>query len=213
MEQKKSKISNIEWALVILALFMIDAIQFGLDWVGIGEAINWLVDIFVEMSFALYLYMRGERLGDWRRLADMAVTFFFEEITLSAIPLWGLEGIVNMLISKVAHSNLAGSVANVAGVVNQGANFVSSNGSIVGISGSNKESFKQVSDGAKKVQQAASAVQRNQFKMTGQPIPNVIGYDDFRNESSLQAGMISPRAAQIARANGAVRNNELKNAA
>ena len=101
MEENKSKISNVEWALVIGALFMIDAIQIVLEWLVIGIFINWIIDIFVGMSFALYLQLRGQSIVNPKRLLGLVGTFVAEMIpVLDQLPLWGFDGIFNMVLSK-----------------------------------------------------------------------------------------------------------------
>ena len=97
----ESKISNTEWGLVIGALFMIDGVQVGLDLFVIGLIINRFVDIFVWLSFGLYLQLRGESLANPKRLIGLVVTFLGEEIPAAdALPFWGLDGLYNMFLSK-----------------------------------------------------------------------------------------------------------------
>ncbi len=105
MEEKKKdgpKISNIEWGLVIGALFTIDLIQIGLDLLlQVGVVANRFIDIFVGMSLALYLQLRGQSLANPKRLLGLIGAFVAEEIPdVDALPLWGLDGIFNMMISK-----------------------------------------------------------------------------------------------------------------
>lgn len=102
MEDKDdSKISNIEWGLVIGALFTIDLVQILLDIVAVGVVLNRIIDIFVGLSFALYLQIRGQSLANPKRLISLLATFIGEEIpAIDALPLWGLDGIYNMSISK-----------------------------------------------------------------------------------------------------------------
>ena len=98
----KSKISNTEWGLVIGALFTIDGVQIVLDLFVIGAVINRFIDIFVGLSFALYLQLRGQSLVNPKRLLALLATFTGEMIpVVDALPLWGLDGIVNMSLSKV----------------------------------------------------------------------------------------------------------------
>ena len=100
--EKESKISNVEWGLVIGALAAIDLIQIGLDLLlEVGVVINRFIDIFVGLSFAFYLQMRGESLADMKRLFGLIATFAFEEIPdADALPFWFLDGIFNMMLSK-----------------------------------------------------------------------------------------------------------------
>lgn len=101
MEEKKSKISNTEWILVIALLFTIDLIQIGLEWILIGVFVNWIIDLFVGMSFGLYLQLRGESMANPKRLGGFALTFLLELIPgIDELPLWGLDGIFNMFLSK-----------------------------------------------------------------------------------------------------------------
>ncbi len=106
MEENESKISNIEWGLVIGTLFTIDAIQIVIEWLliwiaGASVIINICIDLAVGFGFGLYLQLRGESLANPKRLFGLLATFGFEMIPLvSELPLWGLDGIYNMMISK-----------------------------------------------------------------------------------------------------------------
>lgn len=105
MKKGESKISNIEWVLVICVLFAFDIIQIIIEWllgwIVIGEVINFILDVFVGMCFGMYLQLRGESLANPKRLAGLVGTMFFEMVPLvQELPLWGLDGIFNMVISK-----------------------------------------------------------------------------------------------------------------
>ncbi|PIR41939.1 MAG: hypothetical protein COV30_00965 [Candidatus Yanofskybacteria bacterium CG10_big_fil_rev_8_21_14_0_10_37_15] len=101
MNKEESKISNTEWRLVIGALLMIGLIQIVLEWLIIGLFINPFIDIFVGMSLALYLQLRGQSMASPKRLFGLLGTFFGEMMPVVAeLPLWTLDGIFNMMISK-----------------------------------------------------------------------------------------------------------------
>lgn len=104
-EKTESKISTIEWGLVIGALFMIDGVQIVIEWLmswwGLGVFINWGIDLMVGMSLAFYLQWRGQSMANPKRLLGLLGTFGLEMIPLiDQLPLWGLDGIFNMVISK-----------------------------------------------------------------------------------------------------------------
>jgi hypothetical protein len=95
----KPEIMNVEWALVIAALFAMDAIQWGLILLfGIGLILDPFIDIFVGLSFALYLWIRGQ--VTMHGIIALVVGFLGEEGSDGAIPLWGLEGLYQMFLSK-----------------------------------------------------------------------------------------------------------------
>ncbi len=106
MEENKSKISNMEWGLVIAALFTVDAIQIVIEWLliwvaGVSVVINFCIDLFVGMSLAFYLQWRGESMANPKRLFGLIGTMGLEMIPgVDELPLWGLDGIYNMIISK-----------------------------------------------------------------------------------------------------------------
>lgn len=105
MDENKSKISNVEWGLVIGALFFIDIIQILLEWILgifiIGEFIIWVIDLFVGMSFGFYLHMRGESMTDPKRAFGLMGTFLLELVPgVSELPLWSLDGLYAMSLSK-----------------------------------------------------------------------------------------------------------------
>jgi hypothetical protein len=101
-EKKGSKISNVEWGLIIGALLVIDLVQIGLDLLAeIGVVINRFIDIVVGLSLGFYLQMRGQSLINPKRLFGLLATFIGEEIPdVDALPFWTLDGIFNMSISK-----------------------------------------------------------------------------------------------------------------
>ena len=96
------KISNVEWGLVIGALFMVDIVQIVLDLLAqIGVILNRFIDIVVGMALAFYLQMRGQSMANPKRLMGIIGTFVLEEIPdVDALPFWFLDGIYNMLIAK-----------------------------------------------------------------------------------------------------------------
>ncbi len=105
MKKGESKISNIEWGLVIGVLFTFDLVQIVIEWLLgwliIGVVINFLLDIFIGMCFGMYLQLRGQSLANPKRLAGLLGTFFAEMIPLvQELPLWSLDGIFNMVLSK-----------------------------------------------------------------------------------------------------------------
>ena len=98
-EKSGSKISNVEWGLVIGALFTIDGTQIVLDLLVIGSLINRFIDIFVGMSLAFYLYLRNQL--DWKAMLALIVTFFAEEIPgVDVLPFWGADGLYYMWKAK-----------------------------------------------------------------------------------------------------------------
>ena len=102
-DEKKSKISNTEWGIVIGALFVIDLTQILLEWLVIGLLINPFIDIVVGMSLAFYLQMRGQSLANPKRVIGLIATFFGEQIPgvdAIGLPLWTLDGVYNFLLSK-----------------------------------------------------------------------------------------------------------------
>lgn len=86
---KRSKISSVEWWLVIGALGTVDLIQIVLDLFAIGVAANRFIDIAVGMALALYLLIRGE---PFKPLVILG-TFGLEMLPLvDALPFWVLDG-------------------------------------------------------------------------------------------------------------------------
>lgn len=98
---QKSKISNVEWGLFIGALVVVDLAQIVLEWILIGFLLNPLIDIFVGMAIPFYLHIRGENIADSKRIFGFIGTFFGEMIPgVDELPLWTLDGIYNMFLSK-----------------------------------------------------------------------------------------------------------------
>lgn len=95
-----SKISNTEWGLVIGALLAIDVFQFILDMFVIGVVANRFIDMGVGMILPFYLKIRGVKL-DKKKIGGMVGAFFLEMVPgLDALPLWSLDGVMNMVWDK-----------------------------------------------------------------------------------------------------------------
>ncbi len=87
-----SKTNGGEWIMVTLALAFVDGAQIILDFVAVGVAINRFVDIVIAVTFALYLFFRGELADPDTRLriiAILIISFAAEEVPiLDAAPFW-----------------------------------------------------------------------------------------------------------------------------
>jgi len=98
MEEKihRSKVSSIEYGLIIGALVLVDLLQIGLDFFVIGIAINRYLDMFVGATFLLFLFLRGEMKNSQTRtrlLTAFFATFIVEEIPILDIaPAWTFDG-------------------------------------------------------------------------------------------------------------------------
>lgn len=104
MDKKESRISNTEWGLFIGALAMIDGLQVLLEWLSLSLTsitINPLIDLFVTMTIPFYLYMRGEKMADSKKIVGLAGILFGELIPgLDELPLWCLYGVYLFVLSK-----------------------------------------------------------------------------------------------------------------
>ncbi len=119
-EENGSKISLMEWGLVIGALFVCDLLQAGLDLLVIGEFTNPFFDLIIGMSFGLYLQMRGESLTKPSRAFGLLGTFLLEMVPLiDDLPLWSLDGLFNMLVSRPDILNKVSMGIPGSGVVNK----------------------------------------------------------------------------------------------
>ncbi len=101
MLEDESKISNIEWGLLVGVALTIDAIQILLEWMIIGFFINPFIDIFVTLSFGLFFHLKGESLANPKRLLAILGTFIGELIPVVAeLPLWSLYVVYMWSMSK-----------------------------------------------------------------------------------------------------------------
>lgn len=108
MEEYKPRISDTEWWLVIAALGATDLVQIGLDFVGIGLALNSFIDVFVGMSLGLYLQMNGQSLVTPKRALGFLGAFVAEFIPLvNGLPLWVLDGLWNRHLAKQKDKKMA----------------------------------------------------------------------------------------------------------
>lgn len=123
-EEKKesgSKISNLEWGMVISLLAIVDTIQIGLDLLAqVGVLVNRFIDIVVAMAWPTYLKLRGVKLNAPRVISIIAA-FFFEEIPdVDALPFWTADGIV-MLASIKAEEKIKEETGIDVGAIASGA--------------------------------------------------------------------------------------------
>ncbi len=96
-----SKISNLEWGLVIGATAVVDVVQFVLDIFVIGAIVNRFIDIVVGMTLPFYFYIRGVKL-DSKKVLGMAGAFGLEMVPgLDALPLWTLDVVYTMSMDKL----------------------------------------------------------------------------------------------------------------
>ncbi len=102
-KEKKQKISNIEWGLLIGALAVIDLIQVGLDFAyGAGVLINRLIDILVALALLFIFWMKGIR--GIRIFGSVAAAFGLEFIpVVDVLPLWTLDGVYAFAQDKIAN--------------------------------------------------------------------------------------------------------------
>ena len=105
MEEQKpkpagSKISNVEWGLVIGAVVVVDAIQLFLNAFAIGILVNRFIDIVVGMALALYFWAREVKMNA-KKVLSLIASFVGEEIpVLDTLPLWTLDVILIMSWDK-----------------------------------------------------------------------------------------------------------------
>lgn len=100
-EEKKQKISNVEWGLIIGALALTDLVQAGLDLFAIGIVVNRLIDIFVALSLFFILWIKGIR--GMRIYGSIVAAFGLELIPLvDVLPLWTLDGIFAFSQDKIS---------------------------------------------------------------------------------------------------------------
>ncbi|MDO8483094.1 MAG: hypothetical protein Q7S86_04740 [bacterium] len=100
LPESGSKISNTEWGIVIGALFLIDAVEIGIDFLfGIGLFTNPFIDILVNMAWPTYLHLRGVNLKSAKMLGTLVLGAIFQEVP-GIDGIWGIEGLIVMFITK-----------------------------------------------------------------------------------------------------------------
>ncbi len=115
---KKSKISNIEWGLVIGAAVIIDLIQLGLDVILVGFVANELIDPFTAMSVLFYFYWRDVPLST-DRVISIVAAFAGDAASDGVVPLW--TGDILYIFGSVKVAELADKMGIVGQVVQQAA--------------------------------------------------------------------------------------------
>ncbi|MHB0978314.1 MAG: hypothetical protein ACYC1K_02865 [Minisyncoccota bacterium] len=95
-----SKISNLEWGLVIGAVAVVDVVQLFLNAFAIGILANRFIDIVVGMALPFYFWIRGVKMNA-KKILSLIASFVGEEIpVLDTLPLWTLDVILIMSWDK-----------------------------------------------------------------------------------------------------------------
>ena len=81
-----SKIKKSEWIALYCVTGAIDIIQFLIDFTGVGEIINEIIDIPIGMALGLYFFVRGAM--DVQSALVLALAEVGEEMTAAAGPFW-----------------------------------------------------------------------------------------------------------------------------
>ncbi len=104
-KKKKSKVSGIEWYLVIGLLGLTDLVQIALNFAGIpylvsvGIVANRFIDIVVFMAWMSFLYMKDILTFD--KVIAAVGAFLAEEIPdADSLPFWFLDGLYTMARTK-----------------------------------------------------------------------------------------------------------------
>lgn len=99
-----SKVSTVEWIIIVTALGIIDLSQLIIDLFAIGIAVNRLLDIVVGGLLIVYLWIRGELKDPQTRnriVFAFCAAFVTEEIPLlDAAPAWILDGLYSWHLSR-----------------------------------------------------------------------------------------------------------------
>jgi hypothetical protein len=101
----KSPISNIEWAMIISVMLIIDIVETGSSWgldvaFGIGSIADAFIDIPVFLSWTMYLFLRAGIKPDWKKVLTTIAGFLGEEIDGGGLPLWTLDALVVFALQK-----------------------------------------------------------------------------------------------------------------
>ena len=112
MAEKKPKISDTEWWLVIGFLFTMDATMFLLDFTGIGEFLDPFIDGFIGMAYPFYLHIRGQDVTNNKRLAGLIVTFLTGLFSDGVLDFWFLDGYYNMRLAKAEEKEAENTASN-----------------------------------------------------------------------------------------------------
>jgi hypothetical protein len=87
----KPRISKMGWAATYTVVFIVDVIQFAIDFTGVGEVVNEFIDLPIGFLIGFYFTRKGISMMTPGRLGALAATFVAEELTFAALPLWVLD--------------------------------------------------------------------------------------------------------------------------
>ena len=95
---RQERISNITAVFMVVMALLFDGVQAFLEWILIGFAVNWLINILAWLTFFIWFKFRDVSFMNLKRAAIFNGGFFLELIPLMAqLPLWTAT-IVTMII-------------------------------------------------------------------------------------------------------------------
>lgn len=99
---QRERIGNITAVFMVVTALLFDGVQAFLEWILIGFAVNWLVNILAWLTFFVWFKFKGVSFMNLKRAAIFNGGFFLELIPLVAeLPLWTATIITMAIMVKL----------------------------------------------------------------------------------------------------------------
>jgi len=105
--QSKQRIDNITAIFMIVVALCYDGVQVFLEWIVIGVAVNWILDIWAWLTFYVWFKMKNVSFANPKRALSLNGGFLLEFIPgLDELPCW-TGAVIIMVLSVIAEDKLA----------------------------------------------------------------------------------------------------------
>ncbi len=99
--QSQQRINNVTAIFMIAVALLYDAVQAFLDFILIGLAINWILDIWAWLTFFIWFKLKGVSFTNPKRAVSLNGGFILELIpAVNALPIWTAAVIILIITVK-----------------------------------------------------------------------------------------------------------------
>ncbi len=100
-QKAEQRINNVTAILMIITALAYDAAQAFLDFILIGLAVNWILDIWAWLTFYIWFKIKGVGFANPKRAVSLNGGFIIELIpAVNALPVWTAAVIILVITVK-----------------------------------------------------------------------------------------------------------------
>ena len=99
--QNQQRINSVTAIFMIVVALLYDAVQAFLDFILIGLAVNWILDIWAWLTFFIWFKLKGVSFANPKRAISLNGGFILELIpAVNALPIWTAAVIILVITVK-----------------------------------------------------------------------------------------------------------------